>query len=214
MMTLPMWLVLAGGALTLAGGFIATYQANQEQLRSSQAKAEFEAELRKKNEEIAKLSVYGLNMLSGGDSFPFTDPAFNIASPEKMDLWLINGGTYPLYDVTVTIRDMNKFQTLAEKKKASGYKEPISIADFETKIQVGNLRPAEINHGFYSLPIPSDGDIYLRVEIASRNSYVEQNLHIVSANVRGERKIVEDKTKINGKDLDRKDLYSKITKKD
>jgi len=105
-MTLPMWLVLLGGALTLIGGLIATHQANQERIRSANERTSFESEIKRKNEEIARLSVHSLNVLTGGDAIPFTDPAFNPTFRDSMSLWLINGGRFPLYDVTVTITDL------------------------------------------------------------------------------------------------------------
>jgi hypothetical protein len=212
LITFPMILVLIGGLLTLAGGLWATYEANKDKLRSSEERNKFEKELRIKSEEIAKLSVYNLNILTGGDSFPFTEPSFNIASLGQMDLWLVNGGMYPLYDVTVTIRDLKKFQALAEEPKLKSNKKTISLNDFETKINVGNMRPAEIKHDFYITPIPEVGELNYRIEISCRNSYVVQMIQIKFTGIR-KREILKLETIVNGKVVDHNILYDKITKK-
>lgn len=110
LISFPVVLILAGGALTLVGGFLATVENNKEKVQSIEREKKYTDELRAKSEEIARISIYNLNMVTGGDSFPFIDPTFNIATPHSMVLWLGNGGKYPLYDVTVTITDLVKLK--------------------------------------------------------------------------------------------------------
>ena len=124
------------------------------------------------------MSEYNLNFVTGGDSFPFIDPTFNVVTPKRMELWLVNGGTYPLYDVTVTIRDLIKFKQLVKNRELNKDKKAINLNDFETRINVGSMRPAQIMMDFFSVKAPEFGEIEYRIEIASRNSYVEQMLHI------------------------------------
>ncbi len=158
------------------------------------------------NKEIAKLSSYNLNILTGGDSFPFTSPAFNVATPKRMDLWLVNKGKYPLYDVSVVIIDLMKFKELVAEKKSNNYDKPIYTNEFETKIDVGNMRPGEIKQDFYAKSIAEAGEVYYRIEIVSRNSSVLQMLHIKFTGD-GEREILEKRTIVNGKEIDKSELF-------
>ncbi len=207
---LPMTLICLGGLLTLAGGLLANYRANKEKLQAAIREKDFTNELLAKNDEISKLSIYNLDMLTGGDSFPFLDPTFNVSSPEQMDFWLVNGGQYPLYDVTVTIIDLIKLRQITEKRKSSEFKGPIFSNDFTSKINVGNMRPAEIAIDFLSVKTPTIGEIKYQIEIVSRNCFVEQIIH---AKFSGEkdRKILLFETKVNGKE--RQNLYEKISTK-
>ena len=129
-----------------------------------------------------------------------------------MDLWLVNGGMFPLYDVSVTIRDLTKFMQLVKAKESSKDKGPINLNAFETRINIGSMRPAQIIMDFFSVITPDVGDIDYRIEIASRNSYVEQMLHIEFIG-EGKRNTIEEETKVNGNVVDRKDLFNKISTK-
>ena len=207
---LPMTLICLGGLLTLAGGLLANYRANKEKLQAVIREKNFANELLAKNDEISKLSIYNLDMLTGGDSFPFLDPTFNVSSPGTMDFWLVNGEQYHLYDVTVTIIDLIKLRQITEKRKSSGFEGPIFSKDFTSKINVGNMRPAEIANDFLSVKTPNIGEIKYQIEIVSRNCFVEQIIH---AKFSGEkdRKILLFETKVNGKE--RQNLYEKISTK-
>lgn len=212
------WLTILGVAL-MGVGTLLTFLGQQinndkssQQLHDKTVKIEkLSEETIRLNKEITKLSVYNLNYFTGGDSFPFTQPAFNVATPERMDLWLVNGGMFPLYDVSVTIKDITKFKQLVKAKASNKDKKPINLNAFETRINVGGMRPAQIIMDFFSVITPDVGDINYRIEIASRNSYVEQMLHIEFI---GEGKYtIEVETKVNGNVVDSKDLFDKISKK-
>lgn len=213
------WLTILGVAL-MGVGTLLTFLGQQinndkssQQLHDKTVKIEkLSEETIRLNKEITKLSVYNLNYLTGGDSFPFTHPAFNVATPERMDLWLVNGGMFPLYDVSVTIKDITKFKQLVEAKASNKDKKPINLNAFETRINVGSMRPAQIIMDFFSVITPDVGDINYRIEIASRNSYVEQMLHIEFIG-EGKSNTIEEETKVNGNVVDSKDLFDKISKK-
>jgi len=212
------WLTIVG-IVFIGVGTLLTYLGQQiindkgaRQLQDKTTKIETLSEENiRLNKEIAKLSAYNLNFVTGGDSFPFIDPTFNVVTPKRMDLWLVNGGMYPLYDVTVTIRDLTRFKQLVKERELNKDKEHINLNDFETRINVGSMRPAQIMMDFFSVQAPEFGEIKYRIEITSRNSYVEQMLHIKFSGER-KREILKQEAKVNGKIVDHKRLYENISK--
>lgn len=213
------WLTIVG-ILLIGMGTLLTYLGQQivndkssRQIEEKTKKIETLSEENiKLSEELTKLSAYNLNFVTGGDSFPFIDPTFNVATPERMDLWLVNGGLYPLYDITVILRDLTKFKQLVKERESRQDKTYINSNDFERRINVGNMRPAQITMDFFSIQTPDDGEIEYRIEIVSRNSYVEQMLSIKFSG-RGKREFLKQDIKVNGKLVDQKNLYEKISRK-
>jgi len=111
-------LVIAAGAIFVAfGGFWAAYR-----------QSHFNAELRQKNEEIARLT--------GGDGFCWTafqvvDSKGELVNANRMpdDLILvpsfINPGKYPLYDVSARVIDLDEFKK--------------NIMSGTTTVRIGNM---------------------------------------------------------------------------
>jgi hypothetical protein len=111
-------LVIAVGAIFVAfGGFWAAYR-----------QSHFNAELRQKNEEIARLT--------GGDGFCWTafqivDSRGELVNANKMPDELIlvpnfiNQGKYPLYDVSARMVDLDQFKT--------------NVVSGTTAVRIGNM---------------------------------------------------------------------------
>ena len=63
----------------------------------------------------------------------------------------------------------------------------------------------------YQVPKPLSGEIHHKIELLSRNSFVEQRFHIKF--VDGKSEFLERSVEINRKEVDFKDLYKNIIQK-
>ena len=102
-----------------------------------------------------------------------------------------------------------KLRNRAEEIKGGGYRERLKKQEYTTTLRVGNMTPGEIDIDFLSMAIPEDGELNLKVEITSRNVFVEQYLHFTKANTL-EREMVQNTIKVNGKEIEKSELYSRI----
>jgi hypothetical protein len=154
---MPAIVVAIGALIATAGAFRASFE---------QSKSE--KELRKKNEEIASLNRQIAQTGVGGDSYCYVDFSYN-AGFDYPFLTLIHVGDYPLYDVSIVIRDLDEYEYL---KDGTPTIEDLEKAEFSYPSR--NLSPGE-RVKLYRLPVsPSENRKRYEVSITSRNGSVKE----------------------------------------
>jgi hypothetical protein len=129
----PATLVFVGVVISAIGAFWAS---NQQ--RSAEQK------LNQKNEEIAELSQFIANSVTGGDGFcylRFSLP-LNYDEPGTI-IGIFNEGDYTLFDIIVRIVDLDTMDVIVASNKDKKY---IGLDDWrksEIEINVGNLPPKQ-----------------------------------------------------------------------
>lgn len=102
--------IFTGAFISALGAVLASYNQNK-----------FEKELKKKNDEIIELnqkigaiSIHTINMVTGGDSFAHIQfSAINDGENMHLDkIFLQQEGIYPLYDLTISIFDVDSLKSL------------------------------------------------------------------------------------------------------
>ena len=206
--------------LTLMGAImvaLGVFKASIEQKKAEKKANELSEQLKAESAEVKRLSEltiqlqsvtinnlkYQTNMITGGDSFPFVQPKFDLATPQNFDLTLMNTGIYPLYDVTVEIEDLRLLKEVV-KNKPKGC--PLNSADYTKYIKVNNMYPKQMVFTFYSMKIPDDGEIHLRVSLCARNCFVSQVIAFSKANTK-ERVQTKDEMELNRKKYDPKKAF-------
>ncbi|MGO9019418.1 MAG: hypothetical protein ACLQVJ_13825 [Syntrophobacteraceae bacterium] len=114
-MNLPMVLVLTGALLSASGAFWANYRQNQEKMLSANQRAQFEADLRAKSDEIAEINKQIAATVTGGDSFCYLMISNIDDKTGTGILLLLHQGLYPLYDVQAQITDVQEFEKRDKK---------------------------------------------------------------------------------------------------
>lgn len=124
----PAMLVFAGALLVAIGGFWASWR-----------QSNFNSEIRRKNEEIARLQLENVNAITGGDSFAFAQFQIFDKQGKPIDAHTLWGGDlslvpvfvhkrkYPLYDVSVRFVDIDQ---------------PIGLSFNANTFRIGNMAPA------------------------------------------------------------------------
>lgn len=158
---------------------------------ASSERTRFERELRKKSEELASLNqrmveksdeIAELNRkiaatITGGDSYCYL--AFTLGQgPANSPLLLVSHrGEYPLYDVSIRIVDLKKFD------RKSGDWTLEKAAGTETYLKVGNLSPGQDRiWGKWQLPETDQQDY--NVFLSARNGFVTQFIRLRRVNGR------------------------------
>jgi hypothetical protein len=160
----PAFVVCAGAILVALGGFWASWR-----------QSNFNAEIREKNEEIARLQRENANAITGGDSFCWmglsvSDPAAAaIARPI-----FIHQGRYPLYDVSARIVDSDEYARLTAAKDFIA----ASKALLGTNVSVGNMTPGFSTDTGVVLSHPSGKNFTYNVFYVARNGSWIQSLRM------------------------------------
>jgi hypothetical protein len=138
----PPGLILVGAILGAIGALWAASQ-----------KAEFERELRIKNEEIAALNKKTFNAVTGGDSFCY----FSLSLPNRASsigrFFIVHQGDNALYDVTARLVNLDRFEEIKGEFTIS------SLKYTDTNITLGTLiaRHASIGNEVKLDQFPSRG---------------------------------------------------------
>lgn len=159
-LTVPAVLVFIGSLIAAIGAiWAAGQQANSEQ------------ELRKKSEEIADLNRLIASSITGGDSFAYIVPTF-FKNPEDLPaLTIIHQGKYPLYDLTVRIVDLAKFEDMVTRDHSVN-----EMLENEIRFSVGNLAPNQASM-LRRFPITGDS-LRWNVFFTARNGFFTELLRV------------------------------------
>lgn len=152
--------------------------------------SKFDSELRKKNDEIAKLNHKIANSITGGESFCYLELLRIQDLSEKRMLSVAHQGNYPVYDVKMSIMDKIKYKKLTREKTKSGYATSDILkaqSDASIHFDLGNLPPDstkplrnESENVFIDL---SDLDhLEFQVTINARNGFIYQDLILKKIN--------------------------------
>ena len=123
-------LVFIGAVVSIVGAAVAGLGT----LFASNQRAEFERQLRKKSEEISKKSdeiairnaeIAELNKqvaatLTGGDNYSYVQISPPAQNSHVCEVYLINRGDYPVYDVSVQITDVKRLLELSHVAPPTG----------------------------------------------------------------------------------------------
>lgn len=153
----PAIVVAIGAVIAVIGAFWASV----EQSRSQK-------QLSGKNEEIANLNRQIAQTITGGDSYCYVEFSHN-AGFDYPFLKLIQVGDYPLYDISVVVRDLDDYEY---RKEGNPTIEDLEKAEFSFPTR--NLSPGD-QVNLYRLPISaSETKKRYEIFIASRNGTVKE----------------------------------------
>jgi len=136
-----------------------------------------ERELKKKNEEIVELSRQIAYSLTGGNSYCYLVFSLHPESPLAR-LNIVHAGQFPLYDVSVRIVDLDKFETVVKSKARSNYR--LTYADLEEAQQaftIGNVKPGQAGD-LGDWPMPKSREARYNVFFSARNGLFEECVRI------------------------------------
>ncbi len=181
-------LTLFGVILTAVGGLWASLRLESEKFQSSQERAEFERELRKKSDEIASLNRDIAAYTKGEGSYCYFDPNV-FSSRNAVFPILVNVGNNPLYDVRIRIVP-NPHKLIPPVDGRVTYEILEEMMGVETRIDAGNLAPSNVPGSAYpslilkwNLPISEDKCAY-NIFFSARNDHFTQYLRFWRVNGR------------------------------
>jgi hypothetical protein len=190
-------------------------QSQRELRANAEEQANAQRQLRKKSDEIAALNnllaaksdeIANLNReiaakVMGGDSYCYLDVAkqgkfASIANPDIVELILIREGSYPIYDVLITIEDLGRgIKNAQQHNNREELKNYLSMLYSErhrvlspivTQISVGNIGIRQVSpywlpqkvYGVQPIQLKITGEDQqsYAINIAARNGRVNQTL--------------------------------------
>ena len=176
----PSILVLIGAILAAIGVF---WQANN-QMKSEQElrnKADRIAELTTKN---AELTTENKNILIGGESFCYMLISFPMGIPNSIERDIVVEGEYPLYDIQMTITDLDKFSTL-RLSKIPIEKRMSAVETCKITKNLGNIRNnAALTMGRLHIP-PEKTSVRFNIDFSARNGSWRQRVLVKRKNEGG-----------------------------
>lgn len=138
------WLMFVGGIIVIIGGF----KADVEQEQSTNlllSKTELIANQADKiailSQQNVDMSEFVANTVTGGSSFCYIHFGPEVGFTQNITRHLIHQGKYPIYNVSVRICDLNKFNNLLQKK------EPLTsrkLSEIEEYYYYGILLPSKV----------------------------------------------------------------------
>jgi hypothetical protein len=184
--TFPYVLIFIGGILTILVATVTTLRQSAQQaeterknskilsltqqlLTKSDEIAGLNRKIAEKSDEITKLNRELMSSVIGGKSFCYLFPMLKQGIPR---FTLIHQGKYPLYDLTIRIVDLDKFDEL--KEKAFSFE---SLFEDEITVNVGNFAPnsAQI---LSQVQIRPKETLRYNVFFSARNGFFTQILRI------------------------------------
>jgi hypothetical protein len=158
---LPTIVVVVGGLIAAGGA-----------LWSAIEREQFEHELRQKSDEIADLNRKIAASVTGGDSFCLLTLGTWDDLPDRALLMVVHQGEHPLYDVTVTIVDVQKFQ----REVAAG--QVALNQPSTTSFPVGNMSPNSSQVLGEHWPLPDADEQDYNVFFNARNGFFTQEIRM------------------------------------
>lgn len=126
-----------------------------------------------KSAKIEELNAFILSSMTGGDSFCYLE--LTAFGPSAAVPIVAAEGEHPLYDVSVRIADLRKFEQERESSEKWSYEK---LMFMYRVLQVGNLRPP-MARTFDPVPIPPGTDtIRYNVFITARNGSFTEFLRL------------------------------------
>jgi len=187
-MTWPAMLIFLGVVLTAIGGLWVSWRLESEKVQSAQERANFERELRKRNDEIASLNREIAAYSKGEGSYCYFEPTVS-SSRNGVIPALVNVGKNPLHDVRIRIIP-NPHKRIPPVDNKATYEILEEMMQTETRIDVGTLAPSNVRELAYpslilqwDLPISEDKQAY-NVFFSARNDYFTQYLRFRRLNGR------------------------------
>ncbi len=165
----PMVLILLGALVSAAGALWASIQQGQS-----------ERELKNKNAEILALNQRIKESIIGGNSFCYFEVVGYDTVRNRVDLMLFHEGRYPLYDVGVTVQDVEKtFEVLWSQKQLPLHQHlsqtEALFAQAKRSISVGNLSVSQAL-GPFVIELGEADKRTFNIDIVARNGAVLQLL--------------------------------------
>ena len=156
----PPMFILIGAFIAAAGAFWASLE-----------QAQFERVLRTKSDEIAQLNTKIASAVTGGDSFCYLDLAIGDGTTNTPALMLVHQGEYPVYDVSVRIVDLQKFNVVKKSLTLE------TMAETQTVLPVGNVSPRQAPV-LGKCTLPNTQQQSFNVFISARNGFVTQLIRL------------------------------------
>lgn len=163
----PAVLIFVGVLISAAGA-----------LWASKQQAASERRIGQKNEEIAKLSKQIAHSVTGGDSFCYLAFSLPDKGGTKAILAVVHKGNFPLYDVSVRIVDLDKFDIHVKGKQKPTLD---NIQKTEQVINIGNLSPSHAAT-LHPWMLPKSGEARYNIFISARNGFVTELVRLKRIN--------------------------------
>lgn len=131
----------------------------------------WERELRKKSDEIAELNRRTAASVTGGDSWCYLALDGQLDDGNSGTLVLVHQGEYPLYDVSIRIVDLDKFEQIKGNLSLQ------ALAHSDTILNPGNLSPNQASMlGAWEIP---EKGLRWNIFFAARNGFFTQRLRLL-----------------------------------
>lgn len=190
--------------LTLIGAFLAAlggWWMSIEQTSRERQIAELQRRLVLKSEEIERLTKQNLATVTGGDSFAHLN-FVNRGHPAGPEIVLVQSGEFPLYDVSVRIADMDKWDVMKPEQATI---EHVLAIDYRSS--VGNIAAGSAALLGRLPALKADHHHRFNVFFNARNGFWTQRIRLHS--VKGEWKMATRVVRNDGQ-LTEQALYEKI----
>jgi hypothetical protein len=129
--------------------------------------ARSERELRAKSEEIAELNRTIAASVTGGDSFCYLD--LDPYSATSSLLTLTHQGKFPLYDISIRVVDLQKFDLVKDIRTLE------ALNQAQVILNAGNLGPGQ-SRLFGEWPLPKLDRQDFNIFISARNGFITELL--------------------------------------
>jgi hypothetical protein len=129
--------------------------------------AQAQRDLRFKSDEIAELNRTIAASVTGGDSFCYIDMS-SYGANEAL-LMLVHQGRFPLYDISIRIVDLQKFDLIKNIPTLE------ALSSAQVTLRAGNLAPNQSSL-LTKLPLPNTDLQAFNIFISARNGFVDQLL--------------------------------------
>jgi hypothetical protein len=201
-MSFSAWIFL-GVALSIFAGLCGGLLSAWATFRASEQRADFEkqladqskeiskksTEIANKNAEIAELNKQIAATLTGGDNYSYVQISPPKQNSHLCEVYLINPGDYPVYDVSVEITDVKRLLELSHVAPPTGSQTEMGqyLAQAVTTYPTRNIGPKKsLPLGMLQFP-DSDTEQYkaYNVQITARNGWVDQEIRLRRAGENG-----------------------------
>ncbi len=172
---------------------------SQKLLNKTEENQQLSQQLAQKSDEVARLNQVIAASVTGGDSFCYMSLALGQGETNSPDLVFVHQGKYPLYDITVRIVDLDKWEQLGLTAQ--------NLFKAEARINIGNLSLNQAS-ALGTWPLPNSDQQRYNLFFVARNGFWTQLLRL--RRVQGRWKVATRITQESGKKV--RVLFEKIDK--